>query len=238
MKLRPSLRAIAAGLALVLTTLAGAHAANADRFAQLHRIGIISALGDRVEVSLFGFTRIDGKDGYLPIDTWRLDDLAIREAATMLGGRFQISPVTYDKKPFLAADTDPPTYVNPPLKPLIQGLPTSDMDAYLVIRTATWSPMGTWSLEGLGAQKSKISFGQHPLVYVMLEVDLVQAGTGKTLISRTLGAPAMTHEDRGDWADTPEAMTPAQVEKLHQRIVELIPNDLARTLTSMGLKSP
>lgn len=231
------LRALATGFALALATLTAAHPASADRFAQVHRVGIISALGDRVEIAVFGITASDSKDGYLPIDTWRLDDDAIRDAATMLGGRFQISPVAYDPASFLPADTDT-RRIEPPLGPLVQALPKSDVDAYLVIRRAIWSPLNTWALEGLAVHKSKILFGVHPMVYVTLKADLVQAGTGKTLISLNLGVPSSTHEDRADWSDTPGAMTAAQVEKLHARIVDLVHNELARTLASMGLATP
>ena len=228
------LRALATGLAFVVAALTAAHAANGDRFAQVHRVGIISALGDRVEIAVPGFTAVDGKDGYLPIDTWRLDDLATRDATALLGGRSQTSPVVYAPASSLPADADT-RRLEPPLGPLIQALPASNVDAYLVVRRANWSGASTWALDGLGVHKSKILFGVHPMVYVMLEVALVQAGTGKTLVSRTLGDPSATFEDRSDWADTPAEMTTVQVERLHSRIVELVQKDLARTLASMGL---
>lgn len=228
----------AASLVLASISLNAAHAAGADRLAQVHRIGVVAALGNRIQIVEFGLTALDGKNGYLPVEAWRLDDLATRDASAVLGGRFQISPVDYNAAAFLPADTDTHR-ADPPLKPLVQALPASGVDAYLVIRRTICCAGTGWGSDGLGAEKTKTLFGVlRPSVYVMLEVDLVEAGTGKTLISRTLGIPAAVNEVESDWADTPAKMSAAQVETLHTRIVDLVQKDVERTLTAMGLASP
>ena len=240
-------RVLAATLGIVVASLAAQAApAAGDRLAGVRRIAVISALGDRATIFRVGFTVFDSKGGDLPIQDWDLDTVAIRGAAELLGPRFQVVPVEYDKARLIASDA-PSLYPrgNPSLRPLIQARPAGEADAYLVIRKSVWyMPYPERSaLVGLGAVKDRmLSFGT-PSADAAIDVDLVQAGSGKTLVSKSsslrgdfdeLSAP----EDPGDWADKPDHMSPEQIDKLHANLAALIADALSRILPAMGLAEP
>jgi hypothetical protein len=226
------------GLVLAVLAVAPATRATADRFPQVRRIAIIVALGDRVEIWAQGWTGKDSHDGYRPIDGWGLDDLAKKTATDLIADRFQVVPITYDSSRFIVPDMDPPSLDLPRIKPLILALPPADVDAYLVIRKRTWNLSPRIVMDGLTAHKSALLPGVR-MVFVTMQVDLIDAKTGGTLSARFL--PAATGISREDWADTPEEMSDAQAEALRRRVADLITRYLTGALNSMGLtggKSP
>jgi hypothetical protein len=186
--------------------MAPAARAAEDRFAQVHRIAIIAAFGDRFEIWAHGWT----------------DN----------GNRFQIVPITYDSSSFIVPDMDPPSEDLPPIKSLILALPPSDVDAYLVIRKRTYHLSGpAYVMDGLTARSNPLLRSRN--VFVTMQVDLVDARTGRTLSARFLSG--RTGISREDWADTPEQMSDAQAQNLRRRIADLITRYLTGALNSMGL---
>ncbi len=225
-----SVRSLAMLLAIIVLTPAKAPAAE-DRFAQVHRVGIIAALGDRIEIWTHGWTEKDSHLGYWPIKDWGLDDLTKQTAIDLIGDRFQIVPVVYDSSTFIVTDTDPPSEDLPPIKQLILALPPSDADAYLVIRKRTWNLSPLYVMGGLTAMRGAMLKSRD--LFVTLQIDLVDAKTGNTLSARFV-AP-MTSINREDWADTPEEMSDTQAQHLRGRAAGVITRYLTVALHSMGL---
>ena len=233
---------VVGGGSLILNSIAlRAAAGPTDPLAQVRRIGLIVALGDRAEIAREGMTIFDGKLGYLPTDSWNLDELATRKAADLLAPRFEVVTTSFDRSSFLASGPDGPRSDNPKLTPLIQALPAS-VDAYLVIRRSPWVIAYYPRVEvygGLGALGSTLAglLGKHGMAYVNLEVAMVQAGTGKTLKFQR-SVLVTENEDHGDWADTADKMTDVQVQKLHERIELVTAKAVTQALTSMKLAAP
>ena len=217
----------------LLTVLAMPQATRAaeNRFAQVHRIAIIAALGDRVEIWAHGWTNKDNHLGYRPIVGWGLDDLAKQTATDLVGNRFRVVPIICDSSSFIVPDMDPPSEDLPRLKTLILALPPFDVDAYLVIRKRTWRPSPLYDLDGLTAMSDVLFRSRN--AFVTMQVDFVDARTGETLSARFL--PATTGINREDWAVTPEQMTDVQAQNLRRRMADLITRSLTRALNSMGL---
>jgi len=220
-------------VALVVVVLAMAPPTRAaeDKIGQVHRIAIIAALGDRVMIWAHGWTDKDNHLGYRSIDGWGLDDLAKQTAIKLIGDRFQIVPITYDSSSFIVPDEDVPSEELPKLQPLILALPPLDVDAYLVIRKRTWHQSAPYILDGLTAM-SEVLFRSRD-VFVTMQVDLVDARTGKTLSIRRLSATAGL--SREAWADTPEQISDVKAQNLRRRIEELITRNLTDGMKSMGL---
>ncbi|HEY5289283.1 MAG TPA: hypothetical protein VIJ59_04555 [Caulobacteraceae bacterium] len=214
-----------------------APAAPAMPVIQVGRIGIIASLGDHIEFTRVGFTVFDTKTEDLPITGWGLDDLVVRDATALLSPKFQISPVLYDKSSFLPADMKWPNPRNPKLEPLIRALPHEDVDAYLVVRRTAFAFAEQYN-EGLSATKWKPKILTSPSqVCATFEVDLVQAGSG-TILSSGVSPFTCTHFAHDDLADSPDKMTSAQTQALHQRVEALILRELSRSLSKMGLITP
>lgn len=238
-------RPLTAYVAVLLLVLVGRGAlAQTDRLASIHRVAIISALGDHATIWRIGITVFDSKGGNLPIGDWDLDGVAAQKAAELLGGRFEIVPVAHVKESFIPSDA-PSLYPreNPSLGPLIRALPEENVDAYLVIRRITWYPSypNNFALIGVGAVKSRVLNADQPSVFAAYEIVLVQARTGKTIAhmdssQHHIGFDAISEpEDAADWADSADRMTQVQKDELHQHLAAHIGDSLQRTLTAMGL---
>ena len=121
--MRSPLRALTL-IMMTVVALAPQARAGSDRLAQVRRIAVISSLGDRADIALWGVTIFDSKGGFVPIAGWDLDGVATRQAVAMLAQRYQIVPVAYDPASFVPKDTEVPSPFNlPDLRPLIRELP-------------------------------------------------------------------------------------------------------------------
>lgn len=208
-----------------------ATAAAEDRLSQVRRIGIIAALGDRVEIWAHAWAEKDSHLGYRPIDGWGLDDFARRTAIAAIGSRFQVTPIVCDTANLIAPDSNPPSEDLPRLKSVVSALPGQNVDAYLIIRKRTWHLSPPYVMDGLTATRNAILGSR--TVFVTIQVDLVDAKTGATLSSRFL--PGRTGLSREDWADTPDQISEVQFEHLHDRINEVVTRSVTSALRSMGL---
>ncbi len=234
-------------LALVLGIAPSASARGVDPalLAQVHRVAIIVSLGDQADIMLRGLTIFDTKGGHLPLPGSDLDDAATRQVVALVGPRFAIVPLTYDKTSFIPGDNVNPGYgAAPSLKTLIRAMPPAAVDAYLVIRKQDFflPYPDRYVMDGLGALRYRrllpkgIVPNVNGIVFVDLEATLVQAGTGKILIDKY--DLESVPEDEGDWADTPKAMTDTQAAKLRGRLAELVPKAVAACLAKMQLSAP
>jgi hypothetical protein len=213
MTLFRSAAALLLALALGMAPTASSSAVDAQLLAQVHRVAIVASLGDRADIMLRGMTVFDTKGGNLPLPGSDLDDAASRLAAALLGSRFEIVPVTYDKTVFVRSDDVNPGGGAPSLKTLIRAMPPAVVDAYLVIRKQDFflPYPDRYVMNGLGAlryrrilPKSLVRnlngtvFALNGIVFVDLEATLVEAGTGKILIDKD--DMESIPEDEGDWA--------------------------------------
>lgn len=124
-------------LTLFLLLLSGALAvrvAAAPAGAAVPKIGIVSAIGDKLYLRKVGVTAFGNEADDMAIDSWRLDEVMTGKVRAALSGRFEVRPVTYQRAPFASlaerneifAQEHRPELVRSSVAP--QGL-----DAYLVI---------------------------------------------------------------------------------------------------------
>lgn len=221
-----------------------ASAAPVDRLEGIHRIAVISALGDTANVGVVGLTVLDSTGGDVPIKDWDLDGVATKRANELIGRDRQVVSVEVDKSQF-TTDDEYSLYPkgNPSLRPLVRALPADKVDAYLVIRKSNWTAPQGLRYYGLGAVRYRSLRPYPPSVYASFDIDLVQAGTGKTLVHehsslngdfKNMSAP----EALGDWADKPSRMSPKQIDTLRANLAAVISDALSRSLAAMKLTAP
>jgi|SRR5579871_631036 len=242
-----------AGFAL-LTLLALGGSARAlfetrqTRLQAVKTVGIISAVGDRFVFTKAGLTGFDNASRSVSIASWALDDFFAQQAATMLGSRFQVKPVSYPRAMFAAISQSP-------LKPveLIRGdqfkklieteVTPQGLDALIVIsRARTDLGAGGRKLEGIGLVTYNTMTESYRAIHALYEIRVVD---GKTfdVIEKIAAGPLDNSTDLrlagpSRLLDEGGAVggDPASDENLHGAIVDLITRSLPVTMDDMHLR--
>jgi hypothetical protein len=66
----------------------------------VRKIGVVSAIGDKLYLRKIGLTVFGNEAEEMTIDSWRIDDLMVAKVRAALAGRFEVRPVTYQRAPF------------------------------------------------------------------------------------------------------------------------------------------
>jgi hypothetical protein len=250
-------------IALGMAAPAWARAPRPD-LANVHSIGVISAVGDRAEITYIGALVFMNRLTYLPISDWRLDDLAAAEAGKALSDRFAVKPISAD--PAIFANVHESLFKSEAksLEGAMHLLPPSDVDAYLVILPTT-EPLPypsnqsisgagvyrTWP--GVGGADFQLHVGE-AIVHLTYVVYLVDAKTGhviaghlgvapgkekrsltaKLLLVGTLFSPHRYTHD-ASWPTTATALTTAQTATLRDALIDLIKSSVGYTVGQMSL---
>jgi hypothetical protein len=211
-------------------------------------VGIISAVGDEMSVVRAGLTGLNNPVQSLPIRSWGLDDLIVQQATSALSGRFQVQPVSYQRSAFAAIKDSPVAPVNlmrgDPFKKLVQTeVSPEGLDAYIVITKAKSNfGGGGRKVEGIGFITYGTVLASYNQIYALYEIRVFD---GKTfdLIEKRAAAP-LDHSDTMklpgpsrlvDETFAPNNGDPAQNEKLHAAITDLVARSLPSTLSDMHL---
>jgi hypothetical protein len=212
-------------------------------------VGIVSAVGDEITFAKGGLTGLDNRSQRFPIGSWGLDDLIVQQATAALNGRFQVQPVTYASDAFTAIEKD--SIVTPinvirgdPFKKLVQTqVSPQGLDAYIVITKAKSAfGGGGRKLEGIGFLSYGTVLASYQQIHVLYEIRVFD---GKTfdLIEKLIAPPL---DDVGavriagpsrmiDESFSAGAGNPAQNERLHAAIADLVARSLPSTLSDMHL---
>src|SRR5262245_27489694 len=67
---------------------------------QVRTVGVISAFADRFQLKKVGLTVFGNDESAFPVAAWGIDDLMVGKVRTLLGGRFDVRPVTYRRAVF------------------------------------------------------------------------------------------------------------------------------------------
>jgi hypothetical protein len=241
-----------ASLATILLAVnVGACATFATRETKLQAVktvGIIAAVGDEMSFARAGLTGLRNPGQTLPIRSWGLDDLIVQQATTALSNRFQVQPVTYQRAAFTAIKDSPVTPVNlirgDPFKKLVQSeVSPQGLDAYIVITKAK-SNLGSGSrkIEGIGFVTYGTLLASYNQIYALYEIRVFD---GKTFdVIEKMAAPPLDNSGTlklagpsriVDETFTPNTGDPAQNERLHAAITDLVARSLSSTLSDMHL---
>jgi hypothetical protein len=212
-------------------------------------VGIISAVGDEITFATGGLTGLNNRSQSFPIGSWGLDDLIVQQATAALNGRFQVQPVTYKRDPFATIEKD--SIVTPvnvirgdPFKKLVQTqVSPQGLDAYIVITKAKSNfGGGSRKVEGIGFLTYGTVLESYNQVHALYEIRVFDGKTFDVIEKMTapplddvgvvrLAGPSRTIDE----SFTPSAGNPAQNEKLHAAITDLVARSLSTTLSDMHL---
>jgi hypothetical protein len=212
-------------------------------------VGIISAVGDEITFATGGLTGLNNRSQSFPIGSWGLDDLIVQQATAALNGRFQVQPVTYKRDAFATIEKD--SIVTPvnvirgdPFKKLVQTqVSPQGLDAYIVITKAKSNfGGGSRKVEGIGFLTYGTVLESYNQVHALYEIRVFDGKTFDVIEKMTapplddvgvvrLAGPSRTIDE----SFTPSAGNPAQNEKLHAAITDLVARSLSTTLSDMHL---
>jgi hypothetical protein len=176
-----------------------------------------------------------------------LDDLIVQQATTALSGRFEVRPVNYQRSAFAAIKDSPVAPVNlvrgDPFKQLVRTeVSPQGLDAYIVITKAKSNFNGSRKVEGIGFITYGTVLASYNQIYALYEIRVFD---GKTfdMIEKRAASPldnsgAMKLPGPSQLVDesfAPNPGNPAQNEKLHTAIAELVARSLPSTLSDMHL---
>jgi hypothetical protein len=219
------------------------------RLQAVKTVGIVSAVGDEITFAKGGLTGLDNRSQRFPIGSWGLDDLIVQQITAALNGRFQVQPVSYQREAFAAAEKD--SVITPvnvmrgdPFKKLVQTTVfPQGLDAYIVITKAKSSfGGGGRKLEGIGFLSYGTVLASYNQIHTLYEIRVFD---GKTFdVIEKMAAPPL--DDVGavriagpsrmvEDSFAPGAGNPAQDEKLHAAIADLVARSLPSILSDMHL---
>jgi len=113
--------------------------------------GVISAIGDTLAVSKFGF--FGNEESKVPIDTWRIDDLVFSRISAVLGSHSNLKRVSVSKGAFavLEGDHNPLYNSTDDVKAILGRIATTTRcDRYIVVMKTTVNFKNSQRLDGLG----------------------------------------------------------------------------------------
>ena len=211
-------------------------------------VGIVSAVGDEMSFAKAGLTGLNNPSQSFPIASWGLDDLIVRQVTTALSGRFQVQPVSYQRSAFAAIKDSPVTPVNfirgDPFKKLVQTeVSPQGLDAYIVITKAKSNfGGGAHKVEGIGFITFGTLLASSNHIHVLYEIRVIDGKTFDVIEKMAappldevgtvrIAGPSRTIDE--DFA--PGAGNPAENEKLHAAIADLVARSLSTTLSDMHL---
>jgi hypothetical protein len=211
-------------------------------------VGIISAVGDEMSFARAGLTGLNNRSQSFPIGSWGLDDLIVQQATAALSGRFQVQPVSYQRAAFAAIKDSPVAPVNlirsDPFKKLVQSeVSPQGLDAYIVITKAKSNfGGGGRKVEGIGFITYGTLLASYNQIHALYEIRVFDGKTFDVIEKRA--APPLDNVETIRLAGPSRIIdenfslgtgNPAQNEKLHGAITDLIARSLSSTLSDMHL---
>ena len=222
---------------------AAAFETRATRLQAISTVGVISAIGDEISVRRTGLVPLNKLDQSVPVGSWKLDDLIVQQATTLLNGRFRVQPVSYSRAAFATTKDSAVAPVNlvrgDPFKALVRtGVSPQGLDAYVVITRAKSKLGSGGNVEGFGFAEYRTLLASYGVVHALYEVRVIDGKTFDVIEKRAasplgnaemlrLAGPSRTVDAVFDG--------PAAGERLREAIIDLIARSLPLTLGDMHL---
>jgi hypothetical protein len=234
-------------LILLLLAAVAARVSVAPAAPALPKLGIVSAIGDKLYLRKVGITVFGNESSEMAVDSWRLDDVMTGKIRAALAGRFDVRPVTYQRAPFSALAEREELFPRERRPELVRaGVSPAGLDAYLVITKSTLKYSQTNQiLFGLGIveRSSLLEPGYH--VYANYALGLVDGHTWEVTANTagnlpnhlvTAGMRGVIREvDKSFWPASPD---PAANQRLKGALVDLIDKSVSEPLERMRLVPP
>jgi hypothetical protein len=183
-------RAVAFIIVLLVGACASVGAVKPDKIGSVRTIGIVSAIGDRLQVRRVRFSGIDEDEKSFPIDGWGMDEYITGKVRAHLTPHFDVRAITYQRAAFAAPIS------NSAIAQLRSAASPQGLDAYLLI-TKRVSPFGSTRsyVNGLGIGNG--AFGDY-YAYALYSLTVVDGRhltviEDETVIKRVSAAPFQDH---------------------------------------------
>jgi hypothetical protein len=223
---------------LALGGCAGIVAGNSQKREGIRTVGIISAFDDTFHVQKIGLTVFGNDLQKFSISSWGIDDLVAGKVRALLGKRYDVRPVTYQKSAIASADEAWGGF-GEAIRPHIS---TQGLDAYIVLRSSGSQYINTnQTLSGFGIVEH---IGVHYFLFSLYHIRFVDGrdfslldGAGAYLPER---APPFSGAIRGphqkvDQSWWPTSLVAASNPRLKAGVIDLIDQSLPNTLKRLQL---
>jgi hypothetical protein len=233
-------------VALVLAVPARAGLFGSDRvpkekLASIKSIAVIVALNHELTVQQLSPPPFDSSATWLPTGDWMLDDLIVQTATSALSPRFKVSESSLPASDFRENKSDLARDVydmDDRLEEAVGAAP-KEADAWLLVTSYNlfqpdtgFGPRGP-SIYGLSIVRHKFVTSYYTRD-ARVKVLLIDAKSGDILAEFPFDPP--WHQlDMKDWADTADALSPAQIDDLKHGFTSMTADGLRGALRDMGL---
>ena len=240
------LAALAALMAFVVPAEAGGHyvyipiyipvtpqvsQATVGSYNKIKRVAVLSGIGSQLELE--NWNPLVPDDRELDISAWGVDDKVKQTVEKYLGSKFSFVDIAYDRAKLAAFR--PTIWHAGQLSGLLKSLPSSDVDAFLVVFPDAMSGI-------------QLESGQNDQVvlWVRYVMELIDAHTYKTISSASSrfqireGQPQFPGLVVGDAYKLDKSMTlaPDKLEKLHKLTTDMLDVTLVETIRAMQFGVP
>jgi len=232
---------------LLLSAGVAARVSAAPGGSSVPKIGVVSAIGDKLYLRKIGLTVFENEAREMAIDSWRLDDLMTARVRAALAGRYDVRAVTYQRAPFAALGEGKEIFAREHRPELVRaGVSPQGLDDYLVITKAR-GPYGQTkqSLLGLGVVEGGTAlFGTQVYAYANYRLGMVDGHSWAVSEEANAFLPPRSLSEVGGisrkvdnalWPASPDA---AANQRLKAALAELIDNSLPCALQRMRLIPP
>lgn len=201
-------------------------------------IGVISAIGDRFELQKVGVTILGNELKEIPIESWKIDEFVVARLRAMLGSRYTVRPVVYQKAPF-ARHWSSSIYggcqdCGAVGDVVHDQMSKQNLDAYVVVLTTSHAIEGTKLMtSGLGVIESPGStlFNRPLLAHANYSISLVDghrfASRTTTIASPSVDLPndmptnyPSREVDRALWPSSPDAARNAKLISVLKDVID------------------
>jgi hypothetical protein len=223
--------------------------APATKLQALRTVGIVSAVGDEFTLTKAGLTGLAADAQRFSIEPWGIDDLIVARVGALLGGRFQVQPVSYRRESFAVRDRGSPIAVVGMMhddqigRQVRSQISPQGLDAYVVITaaTSTYGSRGR-TVAGIGIISHDAMLASYAELHALYMIRVIDGRELKVIDKRSAG-PVGDDETfrlagpsrRVDASLLPAAREPAGNESLKAAVVDLIEHSLAQTLRDLRL---
>jgi hypothetical protein len=232
---------------LLLVAGVAARITTAPSAAAVPKIGIVSAIGDKLYLRKVGLTVFENDAQELAIDSWRLDDLMVAKVRVALTGRFDVRAVTYQRAPFASLAERNEIFAQERRPELVRtGVSPQGLDGYLVIvKTRSKYSQTNQTLLGFGVIEGGTKlFGTQLYAYANYALAMVDGRSfGITEEATAFLPPRAASEIGGISRKVDKSLWPASADaaanqRLKGALAELVDRSLPCGLQRMKLIPP
>jgi hypothetical protein len=205
-----------------------------DQMRSIKRVAVISMIGDKFTVLKISLNLFDSNPKPMPIASWGIDQFVIKKVGSVLAGRFEVRPLTYQPVPD----------ANDVAVKIVEGvraqLGPTDIDAYVVVTKSTTQYGNTREqYYGLGIVDHALLFKTRVELYVLYDMTVVD-GHDLSVVATTQSAFAAPPPATKVWRELDESWMPATLDaaqnlRLKGAVTEILDRNLPATIESMKL---